>query len=35
MSPDHVTLHAAAPMTIEAPGQTLVIRAKFIDFERS
>lgn len=35
MSPDGVRLHAAAPMTIEAPGQRLVIRASRIDFERT
>lgn len=34
MSPEGVRLHAAAPMTIEAPGQTLTIRAEFIDFQR-
>lgn len=35
MAPDHVRLHAAAPLSIEAPGQKLVLRAKFIDFERT
>lgn len=35
MAPDQVRLHAEAPMTIEAPGQKLTIRAKFIDFDRS
>lgn len=35
MAPDKVSLHAEAPMTIEAPGQRLVIRARFIDFDRS
>jgi uncharacterized protein involved in type VI secretion and phage assembly len=35
MGPERVTLHAAAPMTIEAPGQRLTIRAAFIDFQRS
>ena len=34
MAPDEVKLHAATRMTIEAPGQKLVIRAQFIDFER-
>jgi len=34
MTPNHVTLRATAPMTIEAPGQRLTIRAKFIDFDR-
>jgi phage baseplate assembly protein gpV len=35
MAPDEVKLHAATRMTIEAPGQKLVIRAQFIDFERA
>lgn len=35
MGPERVTLHAATPMTIEAPGQRLTIRAAFIDFQRS
>ena len=34
MSPRAVKLHAAAPLTIEAPGEKIVIRAKFIDFDR-
>ncbi|MFL6661621.1 MAG: phage baseplate assembly protein V [Rhizobacter sp.] len=34
MAPGAVKLHAAAPLTIEAPGQKMVIRAKFIDFDR-
>ena len=35
MAPKHVTLRARAPLTIEAPGEKLVIRAKQIDFERA
>ena len=35
MAPDEVKLHAATRMTIEAPGQKLVFRAQFIDFERA
>ena len=34
MSPRAVKLHAAGPLTIEAPGEKIVIRAKFIDFDR-
>lgn len=34
MSPDSVTLHAAANLTIEAPGRKIRIRAQLIDFER-
>lgn len=34
LGPDGVRLHAAAPLTIEAPGNSLVIRAATIDFER-
>ena len=34
MGPRAVKLHAAAPLTIEAPGEKIVIRAKFIDFDR-
>ena len=35
MSPDAVTLHAAADLTIEAPGRSIRIRAQFVDFERA
>jgi phage protein D/phage baseplate assembly protein gpV len=35
MGPQRMSLHAATPMTIEAPGQTLTIRAAQIDFERA
>ena len=34
MSPQATTLHSATPLTIEAPGRNLVIRARHIDFER-
>ena len=34
MGPRAVKLHAAGPLTIEAPGEKIVIRAKFIDFDR-
>jgi uncharacterized protein involved in type VI secretion and phage assembly len=32
--PDHVTLHAAADLTIEAPGRRLLFRADKVDFRR-
>jgi phage baseplate assembly protein gpV/phage protein D len=34
MAPGRVRLHATAPLTIEAPGQPMVLRADRIDFER-
>jgi len=34
LGPDGVTLHAEAPLTIEAPGRALVFRAASIDFEK-
>jgi phage protein D/phage baseplate assembly protein gpV len=34
MGPERVLLHAAAPLTIQAPGQTLTIRANHIDLQR-
>lgn len=34
IGPGGVSLHAAVPLTIEAPGQPLVFRASSIDFER-
>jgi len=34
MGADAVTLRAAAPLTIEAPGQRMTFRAQFIDFDR-
>ena len=34
MAPDAVLLHAAADLTIEAPGMRIVVRSQFIDFER-
>jgi uncharacterized protein involved in type VI secretion and phage assembly len=33
MSPDKVMLHAQRDMEIEAPGRTLIIRAKKVDFQ--
>jgi len=35
LSPDHVRLHAAEGLTIEAPGQPVVIRGQSIDFQRA
>lgn len=35
LGPDGVALHAEVPLTIEAPGQRLVFRARAIDFERT
>jgi hypothetical protein len=34
MSPEKVMLHAQRDLEIEAPGCTLVLRAKKIDFQR-
>jgi phage protein D/phage baseplate assembly protein gpV len=34
LSPDHVTVHAAVDLTIEAPGRAVVVRAKSVDFEQ-
>ncbi len=34
LGPEKVTLHAAADLTLEAPGRRLVLRAERIDFER-
>jgi len=34
LSPDQVHLHAAAALTIEAPGQSITIRGQRIDFQR-
>jgi phage protein D/phage baseplate assembly protein gpV len=34
LSKDRVLLHAEVPLTIEAPGKSLVFRASTIDFER-
>jgi hypothetical protein len=33
MTQQAVTLHAAVPLTIEAPGQSVVIKGSSIDFE--
>jgi hypothetical protein len=33
MAPDKVHLHAATDLEIEAPGQSVVIRGKSIDFQ--
>jgi phage baseplate assembly protein V len=33
MTQERVTLHSAVPLTIEAPGQSVVIRGSSIDFE--
>jgi phage baseplate assembly protein gpV/phage protein D len=35
LRPDGVTLHAAAPLTIEAPGKPVVVRAASVDFRRA
>jgi uncharacterized protein involved in type VI secretion and phage assembly len=35
MAPKLVTLHAAVNLTIEAPGQQILIRAKSVDFEQA
>ena len=35
MLPDKMTVHAASDLDIEAPGHTLTIRGKLIDFERA
>ena len=32
LTPEHVTVHAAADLTIEAPGKTMTLRANRIDF---
>ena len=33
-TPEAMTLSSKTPLTIEAPGQKILIRAKFVDFER-
>ena len=35
LAPDKVTLHATAPLTIEAPGLPIVVRGATIDFRRA
>lgn len=35
MLPDQMTVHAATDLTVEAPGRTVKIRGKLIDFERA
>ena len=35
LAPKGVTLHSSAPLTIEAPGQPVVVKGKTIDFERA
>jgi hypothetical protein len=35
MSPEKVVLHAQRDMDIEAPGRTVVIKAKKIDFQKA
>lgn len=35
LGPEKLTLHAATPMTLEAPGQPIVVRGASIDFERA
>ena len=35
LSPEKVLLHAARDMDIEAPGRTIIIRAKKVDFQSS
>jgi hypothetical protein len=32
LKPDHVTLHAKADLTIEAPGHAMTLRASTVDF---
>ena len=34
LGPDGVHLHAAVPLTLEAPGKGIVIRGDAVDFER-
>jgi len=34
LGPDGVQLHAAVPLTVEAPGKAIVIRGDAVDFER-
>jgi phage baseplate assembly protein gpV len=34
MTPDGVKLHAEVPLTIEAPGRTVVVRGDAVDFKR-
>jgi len=35
LSPEKVVLHAQRDMDIEAPGRTVVIKAKKIDFQKA
>jgi phage protein D/phage baseplate assembly protein gpV len=35
LSPERVTVHAAVDLTIEAPGRSIVVRAKSVDFEQA
>ena len=35
LAPGRTLLQSSGPMTLEAPGQRLTIRAQFIDFERT
>ncbi len=35
LSPEHLRIHAAVDLEIEAPGQAVVIRGKTIDFEQA
>ncbi len=34
LTPDHVRLHAAADLTLEAPGKQVIVRGSTIDFQR-
>jgi hypothetical protein len=34
LGPEGVQLHAAVPLTLEAPGQDIVIRGDAVDFRR-
>ncbi len=35
LTPDRVTVHAAADLTLEAPGRSILIQANAIDFQRA
>lgn len=35
LTPERVTVHAAVPLTLEAPGQTITVRGLQIDFEQA
>src|SRR5262245_24177093 len=35
LSPDRLTVHAAVDLTIEAPGKSVLVRAKSVDFEQA